>query len=434
MYLVNHQNLLRMMYRGVNKFKINVKFLDWFNRTVMATYKTSFLFNVGFLFRNLIDTNLKNFMVAGKVSEIPGVLLDEYKAAKMLMFHEEVQREAIKLFGNVNSDNIVYVLKKYPKEMRQAYIFTEVFRKSPASSGLSDSVKKMLENYYIDESDDVMEKIIRKYDDAILNFKPIQAVQHTQDTIEQVARLGLTLHEFKKTGNMGKAINLAIDTHFDYSTKSLGLMYGELIIPFLTFPLRNLAFYGEHTFDNPRLMVNLAHAFTQSWKDEDEYRSMSSPSKFIQNLVTQGDMKFGDYVLKTNTSLFDALGLIVEPDQILRQRVAPPIKAIMNINNPDFNQFTNLVPFSYNIQRLANSAKEINKGNVNIATLAPSFALKLKDFKYTPKEFKKSQVYLRHINPYKKYTYRPRTYYSKSRRRYVPNMFNKIYKKLYTLI
>jgi len=411
-----------MMYRSVNKYKIDVKVLDWFNRTVMATFKTSYLFTLGFLFRNLIDTNLKNAIVIKDMSEIPELIKNTYQAGKMLLFHEKIQSETIRLFGNINEKNLIYVLKQYPHAMRNAYFFTEMFRKSMASSGLSNSVKEMLKNFYIDESDDAMEQFIRFYDDKLLGNPIMSKMQQTQDMIEQTARMGLVLHEFKSTGDFGRAINLAIDTHFDYSTKTPLEMYGELVIPFLTFPLRNMAFYAEHYLDNPRLIATLADLYETNWDSEDRYKSLTTPGKYLRGQVEQGNLRFGDYILKTNTSIFDVMNLIHKPVDSLTQRVSPYLRSAINAGDTEYDHVTNLIPFKYNTMRAMQSASDIVSGKGNASSFAPSILSKLKE--YTPKTYTRGA--LRWGTPR---TYRRKTYIY---RKNPASVFRSIYGKAYT--
>lgn len=408
----------RLTYRTINEHKINNVILSAYMRTVVALQKSGFLTTVGFPTRNLWDIVYKNILMAPNLS-MGEQLANTKLAFDMLKFHNEIQLEILTRFKTFNRKTIDVVLKDKPAELRELYYFVDEFVNSPGASGFSDAMTQFMKDVqFSKDTNKPLEELLNQFDKWLVYNPATKAISWVNKWIEQTGRLSMLLGEYERTGSFNVSLGKVIKTHFDYNTKRPVEHYAEIFIPFVTYPIRNLALYLEHMLDNPVLFKTTLDAYEVSWND---YTKDSQYNKNYQYNMQMGNIRTGDYILKLNPSLFDALNLMLRPLEEGKERLNPLIKQPLGLNPEDFDK-RRLIPYASNALRSLDAISKIKNGEINAATLTPSLVYKLK--KYTKPTYSRGA-----IRWGIKKTYTRKTY---SYKKNSSAIFRSIYGKSYT--
>lgn len=150
--------------------------------------------------------------------------------------------------------------------------------------------------------------------------------------IEEVARLGLYLHNVQTVG-MPKyqAIADVLRTHFDYTHKSMAQQYFEMLFPFSTFATNNFIYW----------MKELSGTGINAYKMRDVLNPIFNLDEYdewdINNRRTlQYQILSGNIVLdqetgltfKMNPSVMDAVGMAYAPVDAVKSRVFAPLRTL----------------------------------------------------------------------------------------------------------
>ncbi len=287
------------MMQTVNTFKLPP--IAQFASNISAVYKVAYLGSIGLLMRNCIDSNYKTRI--GLDIEVPlpqqikhlfstMQLIKKYDTIGQLYtdslgkyFGTDLDYEVLyKVCNNLNEADIVAkitadysgktainverkineLLKIDPEVLREIqgslidpdmFSIMDAFIRYGPSAGMS---KQVLENIGVATgSGTVTNKVIT----WITENSPMRFVYGTNDMIEQSARLSMYLQDLSRGSTVTDAINNVLRTHFDYSDKTLGMLYTEIIFPFMNFSYKNLDFWLTSVFKNPKLVGELENLF-----------------------------------------------------------------------------------------------------------------------------------------------------------------------------
>ena len=333
--LVPRETFSRMR-QVVNSRELSNELLDVYRRVVPSTYKSMYLFTAGFPFRNALDSLLyKNINEEGL-----GVLKYEFEASKALQLHDSIQKEALKLADNktFNKEQLLEVLSKHTKDEIDTYYLTDLFITSNASGGLSKSLGDFLEKYNKENMDDIRWLWEKVYEDKILfgeqPWNPLYRLRDLNDHIEQTARMGLFLASVDHGIPINNAIKRVIDTHFDYSSQHDLLDICERIFWFSTFPINNFSYYTNGGLErNPMLYHFLLDTQTASWNNGEYTYEELKKTKFLAYHAGVGNLRIGNWIIKTSPSVFDFINLISDPVGNVKDRLNPILAIPMNADN-----------------------------------------------------------------------------------------------------
>lgn len=193
----------------------------------------------------------------------------------------------------------------------------------------------------------------------------------TNELIEQSARFDLYLTQLRNGEGISSAVRKVIDTHFDYSDKSLLMLYVETIFPFMSFSFKNLTYWADHLLNVPKLarvasdclkaVMDYNSLFEEDYEafnnfdygyDQQEWGKVSQPWQLINaarlyhllqgNIVwdtgkdVMHDSGYGKRmtdlysVFKLSPSILDAYTLLTRPLDSFEQRMLPPVKILWN--------------------------------------------------------------------------------------------------------
>lgn len=284
---------------------------------VSTIYKLAYLGSVGVVIRNCIDSNYKTRWALDGTVALPDQIKHLFSTMKLINKYEDIG----KLYSSVTQDyfktNLDYELfYKTIKNLNEPDIVAKIV--SEYSDDMSKMVTRKVDNIlkqFSNNMDDlaklesklidpdmfsIMDSFIRfgpsaglsksitqnflsRSDDAvtskIINWitekSPARYVYGMNDMVEQSARLSMFLQDVSRGSTVGDAINNILKTHFDYSDKTLGMLYAEIIFPFMNFSHKNLNYWMEAIYKNPAMVGELENIFRtvldyQSLFEEDQ--------------------------------------------------------------------------------------------------------------------------------------------------------------------
>jgi len=380
--------------------------------------KIGMLANPGFTFRDGVDIFFKNMLMTKRsFTEFYPYIK---KATNMLDTYSKIYDEAIRLYGSPNDNHLEAAMEAMAKSLglkknSRAYkdfkaemnIVKELIESGTLDSPVT-SLKKIQQEYTLRNATgfDKFLQICYKYLQNAPYVKQLNAM--TTYLENTVARTALPLMLLEDTGSLKTAVEETATTHFKYGGKSDTMKKVELLIPFCTFPMKNFVFYLDHAMAYPVLIKTLLHAIRSSWSDESgSYGKTITVDKdghlkvdpFKLNIVKNGGIKLGDYMLKTGSSFLDAMSLMLDPLGELESRLTPAVRFGLS-GGTDLYSGMSMLPFGSEIYKLNKSIGQINKGKFGLQTIAPSIFNK-----QTPNWYSLANVNLKNRTPRLYYNY-----------------------------
>lgn len=270
---------------------------------ISTVFKLGYITSIGFIVRNLLDSNYKNHIALEGTVSLPEQVTGLFTTIKLLQRYNEIGQNYTKHVGhyfksdleysvfmniceNINHSDIVNtVVEKYPKHLqRQAkrysdniltafknntsvlqdlnkvlldkdmFSIIDSFVQHGPSAGLSSSV---LKNIATKKNTDSFYDACTNLVNWITKDSPLRFIYNQNEMVEQSARLYLFIKRIEAGDSIDNAIRTVIKTHFDYSDKSLSDIYLETVFPFMSFSFKNLEFWIESVHKNPALLREL---------------------------------------------------------------------------------------------------------------------------------------------------------------------------------
>lgn len=360
--VVTTTNNYNQMYKHINQYSLKNlpggKVLDGFRRIVQTPFTAMYFSNPGTVIRNLYDASIKNMIISGNAD----VIGDSFNAFKMIDEVNDMVKEIMlrsdnqftelainEFFGEIADETT-------RKLMRNKFDLVQEYINSGAASGPLAAMR-----------DGIQSRAATKYGDAVNTGTKWENLwwenpmtkrfMNAFGNVEDSARFGLWLN-LKKTSPLTDAeiVDTIISTHFDYSTKTVAEIYGQVVVPFITFPIRNFQWWADHAMDSPLITRALIVSAQEDWT-EDHYNwenRYTNDYNFSQLMSGNWQATRNNYshLVKLNPSLFDAFslvpGLVMDP----ASRVSAPLKNIARLATGDFESLE--YPAQANIKRAGN--------------------------------------------------------------------------------
>ena len=298
-----------------SKFKI-------FHKIAYYAKMAMLVLNPGFIFRNIIDSTLKNILIADNKNAV----LSNYLEAMDL--HVRYQ-ETIDLLFAINKEHpfrpdvmeIVFNDSTCPLTEQQ-FMFIHNFYENGPSAGSINRVA----DYYLQQSinkGNMQPSLLQRAIDSLM--KP------TKD-IEDITRFTAYIEATKRGLTNVDAFELIRKTHFDYGTKTNTQHILELVFPFYSFKLKNFEFWLDFMSRSPSTAYQLLQLTTADWNWEDIDFDRIEYYQSQLNHITQANLKLNEQglTLKINPSIMDPVNLMLNPLEALSGSVAPWVQPIVN--------------------------------------------------------------------------------------------------------
>ena len=348
--LFNAESVLRKYYDIMNHCGIPVKNLD--------EYKV--------LYSMLTDSS--DEFASKYLKEIPELHKNASDAARREVQTARKLKELAERFNNLSAAD-KQILKKNVLSP-EMFELTHKFIFNGPSSGLS---RKVAEHFYAGAKQvDNSVKGIDKLHKFILEDTPVQYIFDTNQIIEQAARFNRYLNELQRGSSIDTAARKVIEAHFDYSDRSLLMLYLDIIFPFMSFSFKNLTYWADRLSKMPGLariasdllesIMNYDSLFNPDYEAYDNFDyhydaqdgfEPSQPWQMVNaarlyhllagNIVWDTgkdvlhdagyDERMSDLyaVFKLSPSMLDAYTMLTRPLEAFEQRLLPPLAVLYDM-------------------------------------------------------------------------------------------------------
>ena len=379
--IVPHE-IYRNMVLTVNEHKVSNRLMQLYRRFFVQTFKTIYLSNPGFLFRNGVDSFVyKNAATTDGVWSILDNFKYEHRAAKLLELHNNVTKTAIDIAQGrtLNKKTIAAALRKYTPQEQAQYRLVELFLNSHASGGYTKALREYLLEYKMKDLVFDGTKFEEFWVNDIINNPYSVFIQDINSQIEQTARLGLFLNLVDNGGSVTNSIAKVVDTHFDYDLFANRFNLLEEVFWFSTFPLNNIAYYiNNGLLKNPELLKLHLDITEQSWNSGDYTWDKVRSSNYLTYNAMAGNIRLymlgndaedptARVVLKTGSSAYDFFQTMFLPITSAKERLNPILAVLLGTASAE----EELDP----TRTVRNRIKQVLQGNPVpsvIATLYPN--------------------------------------------------------------
>lgn len=402
--MVPHE-VYRNMVLAVNKGKLDNDFVRIYKRLIVGTFKTIYLATPGYLMRNALDSLIqKNASSTDGAAGIIDNFKYEWKARKLLDWHNEIQKVILttyeedevtgdvieKAIKTLNRRSVRYALEGTPRELHALYNLIDMFLESSASGGLSKALEEYLLDYNLNSGKFTGYVWEQWYGEKILGSKIFKIISDTNSTIEQSARLGLFLRLIDSGSTITEAVSKVVGPHFDYSLKEGPMEALEDFFWFSTFPINNVMYYiNEGMEKNPELFKIQMDLAEQSWNDGDMTWDDVKKSNYLTRNALMGNLRFKvgdkDILLKTGSSVFDFLGIMIDPAGNATDRVNPFLSVLFGIESTD--QLNPFGAVASRANQITTAIRQVLNGEEVTASFAPSIYNVLYSRDYKPKHY-----------------------------------------------
>lgn len=369
-------------------------------QNISTLYKVGYLSSVGWLVRNFVDSNYKNHLdfkddvsihkqvqdlfntmrlVMNYTNTLQGVgrTLDnvtEYKAlyhlckdspetlTKLLNQNNSLARY-IKRFQNSLSEDKIDEISKHLIDV-DLFEVIDLFIKNGPSAGVARSLKNTVPTTNL---------TTQKFVDYWTTKGLTGMLFNANELIEQSARLQSYMYALQHGASLDEAVARVIKTHFDYSDKSLAMLYTELVFPFMSFSFKNLEYWIDTIYSKGIVAGELENVFrcvldynSLFNPDYEVYRNYDYSFDFEKDVIgfrsnqpwqlinaarlyhmlngnivwdTGKDVKYNNghgvkdadllAVFKLSPSILDAVNMLYTPLDQFQQRMLPPAEILV---------------------------------------------------------------------------------------------------------
>lgn len=416
------------LMQAINQFEIP----GWIKplQQLSLGYRLGYLGTIGTVVRNLIDSNYKNHIDDPHSFTLPLQLKRFEESYKYISNYNNIMVHYTNRCGNVLTDvqdyqvlwrlckgsteEITQILNRTDrfatvlKRMQMHFTDEDIayFNKYMLSPDLFELVHGFISN---GPSAGLSQKILNELMDSganksLLNYitkkTPLAHLYNANEMVEQTARFAKYIEELETGKTVSEAALSVIKTHFDYSDKSLAMLYTELVFPFMSFSFKNLNYWLDTITKNSAILFELenilsvvldynslfdpdyeayeAYDYAFDFKDDVLSFSANAPWQTINaarlyhilsgNVVIDTDKTvrydngYGEQdaelfaVFKLSPSVLDAVRMLYNPIDTYQQRLLPPYEVLsstfLNILNGKapvedvgINAFLNQLPF-----------------------------------------------------------------------------------------
>ncbi len=306
----------------VQNFRWSESRFNFWHKIIYA-YKSGFLANAGVLFRNMIDSTMKNMISTG---DPIGIIQNTIESMKTYSDYKVIRDDLMKM-GGMTKENVENYFKNMNAPMSSdMFALVHGFMEDGPSAGEIPALRK----YFTKNNND---GLWAKY--VHLSSKLLDA----NTEFEHITRLSEYLWAIKQGFTNSAAYDLVTKTHFDYGLKTKRQMLAELVFPFYTFKMRNLEYWIDAVEANPILMSLFRDIMTPIWNFDSYDEKELEYNRSLQYQILSGNLPLHEIIksapkeltLKINPSFMDTYNMIVDPMGAVQSSLAPPFKFLLNI-------------------------------------------------------------------------------------------------------
>jgi hypothetical protein len=332
----------------INNFKITNTAVKILNEYIIGPMKTGYLTSLGFIFRNIVDTGLKNQILAGSGNQV-SMLRNTMETWRMYKRYEDIMKKMQTFDDGVIKNSTGSFSNRVLERMYQTdpgleavlskdmfHIINDFIQQGP-SAGVSNIQKEI-----------ILKTITKKREASgaqtpmyqyIMDNPVTHKVMSVNSDIEQIYRLSAYMWELQHGSNTTEAMSTVLKYHFDYKPKTRAQYYVDYVVPFAAFTQNNVLFWMD-MLERPGYLGKLFTDYYQAnWSAED--RKQMQYNMAMQYHAAAGNLSFGNFVVKLNPSALDVVRTLTDPYALMEKIAAyikVPIEVLIDIARQDTAQ------------------------------------------------------------------------------------------------
>lgn len=182
--------------------------------------------------------------------------------------------------------------------------------------------------------------------------------------IETIFRASMMRAGMDTGDTLSEAAQTVINTQFIYNNKSLAEKYGELVVPFISYPIRASRLFTELSSD-ASFVLPMYHIMNNMWTGEDQETDKSA-NTYLNNRIAKGDIRVGDSLVSIGNPLTESIGTMLNPISAVNDKLNPLIKPAVDVAvNAKYNRWTQLPIISQGVNGYQ-GLQEMQKGNIGV--------------------------------------------------------------------
>lgn len=391
------------LMQSINQFELP----NWIKplQQLSLGFRLGYLGSIGNITRNLIDSNYKNHIDNPNSFTLPKQLKRFKESYKYISNYNNIMVHYTNRYGSVltdiqdyralyylcttNVEEVSQALKQINnkfnttvKQLQTHLTETDIayFNKYLLSPDLFELVHGFINN---GPSAGLSQKVLNELMDSgankdLLNYitrkTPLKYIYSANEMVEQTARFAKYIEELEAGFSVSDAALSVIKTHFDYSDKSLAMLYTELVFPFMSFSFKNLNNWLDTITKNSavlfelenilRIVLNYNSLFEPDYEAYEAYdyafdfkedvlgfgtkapwqlinaarlyHSLSGNIVIDTGKTVRYDNGYGEKdnellaVFKLSPSILDAVRMLYNPIDTYQQRLLPPYEILSN--------------------------------------------------------------------------------------------------------
>ena len=317
-------------WRNINDLHVTPWAIKFMNKYIVGPTKVGYLTSIGWPFRNTLDSTVKNLVLAGNLEDSPAMMKHIWHTAKDVFVVNDIVKLMINHPENTFKQPSMRIADLVFAENPDLKISREVFQlyydamQQGATAGMAKA-----------ESDEIAAQFNKRADKTLVDKFMDKAVYHnpytnlimdTNSLLEQIMRLSGYTWSLTHGDTVDEALHAVWKNHFDYTTKSVPMMYAEVVVPFLSFTATNLHFWLHAIEEHPWLATIYRDMATPAWNFDETSNKELNENMSLQYQVLAGNISLPDnLVLKLNPSIADAIQLITNPTAWL-DKITPVVR------------------------------------------------------------------------------------------------------------
>lgn len=197
------------------------------------------------------------------------------------------------------------------------------------------------------------------YNNMMLNIQKYSGMLKWMDfneDIEIIFRMSMMREQAELGFDLSQATKKVMDTHFIYNDKSLAMKELEIIMPFVTYPIKAANLFIDLT--NDYSFAKIMYEWNKySWGDED-----ASRSNYLEKRKAQGDIPVKDRLLHLGNAFTESLMSLTNPLEAANDKLNPIFKpGIDAITKPKYPRTGQLLGPIYNPYQAIKESLQTNK-------------------------------------------------------------------------
>lgn len=307
-------------------------FLKLWNR-VMYTYKFGYLFNIGTISRNYIDTNIKTDLELG-----PEARGFKKQSRSLILNYKDINKQISKMStkGAITQKGITEYFETFTdtKMTKETYdLLDDFFNYGPVTNIAKDTASLT----------DKGGNIWRSFTNVSGNL------MNWANQTEETNRLAMYLADLDKGVYKHDAWQHIARVHFDYDYKTPTEQLIEMVLPFSTFAIRNTQYWVDTLLAHPEYLSLFRDMYTPIWNFDDLTPEQLDTSWALQQQIINGHIDLFDtedksYIARFNPSIFDAVGIMIDPIDAVRNKIATPIQDMAELLQGESTPSVDMLP------------------------------------------------------------------------------------------